>query len=198
VPKTVGSQHSATVPEFTFPNIGCAASCLGSNNYSTCYNQCVNPPASNPSSAIPAGSYGVTTVQGNQSPVVTPGTNKNTTSGPATTGTGTGTNTANQTYPSSAASSPTSLLANVNWQDVGIRAGLVIAGMILIIVGVIKLFSGQPVQVPGTLARRRPKPTPPPSMQTRSFVETRQVGSPPANATVRTTPNTAAAAAGAP
>jgi hypothetical protein len=84
----------------------------------------------------------------------------------------------------------------INWQDIGIRIGLVVGGSILVIVGIIRIFTGQPVQAPGTLSRRRPTPTPPPQMQSRSYVETRQVGNPPANPTVRTRPNVAAAAAG--
>lgn len=193
------TQNSANVPEFTFPNIGCAAQCLGNiAGYSACYNNCVNSSSSGSPAVVSTGGGGSvstpTIIQGNKSPVVTPGTNQNTTSGAATTGTGTGTNTANQTYPSSAASA----LSNVNWSDIGIRAGLVLGGSILIIIGIVKIFSGQPVNVPGTLQRRRPTPSPPPMMQSRSFVETRPVGSPPPNPTVRTTPNTAAAAAGAP
>lgn len=196
---STATQHSASTPEFQFPNVICAAQCLGSNNYSTCYNQCVNPPASNPGSAYPPGSYGVQPIDVSGSkPVVSTSTGKPTTSGSATQGT----QPANQTYPSAAATSPTgvasSLLANVNWQDIGIRAGLVLGGSILIIVGVIKIFSGQPVNVPGQLARRRPTPSPPPAVQSRSFVETRQVGSPPPNPTVRTRPNVVAAAAGEP
>jgi hypothetical protein len=196
---STASQNSANVPEFTFPNLGCAAQCLGNiAGYSACYNNCVNSSSSGSASIVQTGGGGSvstpTIIQGNKSPVVTPGTNSNTTSGAATTGSGT----ANQTYPSSAASSPTAALSNVNWSDIGIRAGLILGGGILVIIGVVKLFSGQPVTAPGMLARRRPAPTPPPVYQPRSFVETREVGNPPPNPTVRTRPNVTAAAAGAP
>jgi hypothetical protein len=90
----------------------------------------------------------------------------------------------------------TTAATGINWSDIGIRIGLVVGGAILVLVGITKIFSGQPVNVPGTLARRRPTPTPPPQMQTRSYVETRQVGSTPANPTVRNRPDLAAAAAG--
>jgi hypothetical protein len=82
------------------------------------------------------------------------------------------------------------------WQDIGIRAGLVLGGGILVIVGTIKIFSGQPVNVPGTLRRRPGGPSGTPAVQRRSYVETRDVGEPPENVTVRTTPDLAAAAAG--
>lgn len=190
---STATQHSATLPGFSFPNPGCAAQCLGDLfNYSNCYNSCVNP-ASIVSVAGSGSTSSVTPITGSSNPIVNPVTGQTITSGTGVQGT----QPANQTYPSSAATG-TNALANVNWQDIGIRAGLVLGGSILVIVGIVKIFSGQPVTVPGQLARRRPTPTPPPVMQSRSFVETRPVSNPPPNPTVRTTPNVTAAAAGAP
>lgn len=183
-PTGVGSQNS-TPHSFTIPNVGCAASCVFSNNYNTCYNQCANPPASNPGSAYPPGSYGVQPIDVSGSkPVVSPGTNKTTTSGTAVSPTGVpqtggdyGTTSTSGTPTSTAA--PTSPFGTASWQDFGIRAGLVVGGSILIIVGVIKIFSNQPViqNVPGTLPRR-PSTPPKPIVTRRSFVETREVGKP--------------------
>lgn len=208
-PTGVGSQNSIQ-HSFDAPNPLCAASCIFSNNYGTCYAQCTGTDQSsqsNPGNAYPGGTYGTTStdVSGSK-PVVTPGTNKTTTSGPATSPTGVP-QTGGNYGTSSTSGTPTSTpgagviappFGTVSWQDFGIRAGLVVGGSILIIVGVIKIFSGQPViqNVPGTTLPRRAAT--PPVVERRSFVETRPVGNPPPNPSVRTRPNVTAAAAGAP
>lgn len=180
--KGVGSQNS-TQHSFDFPNPICALQCTGDLfNYSACYNQCINPPTvvQNPGtgSANPAPA---TNLGGN--PVVDPKTGKPTTSGPATQGS----QPSNQPYPtpSGLPQSPTG--TPINWQDVGIRAGLVIGGSILIIVGIIKIFGSPAERVVSSMNQpmsnpqlaRRPSTPPQPIVTKRSYVETRKVNEPP-------------------
>lgn len=196
----LGNQN-AIQHNFAPPNGVCAAQCvLDIFNYGACYNACVN---NQPSVVVTTGGGSANPVTStdvsSSKPVVSPGTNRTTTSGTGVEPTGVpqtggnfGTTSTSGTPTSTAAS--TSPFGTASWQDFGIRAGLVVGGSILIIVGVIKIFSGQPViqSVPGTLPRRAPTP---PVVERRSFVETRDISRPP---TVNKTPNVAAAAAGAP
>ncbi len=189
------------------PNGVCAAQCiLDITNYGACYNACISNQPSvvvlpGGGSANPVSSTNVSSSK----PVVTPGTNKTTTSGPATLPTGVP-QTGGNYGTASTSGTPTSTpgagviappFGTVSWQDFGIRTGLVIGGSILVIIGVIKIFSGQPVMqnAPGTVLPRRPSAPPRPIVERRSFVETRQVSNPP---TVNKTPNVSAAAAGEP
>lgn len=173
----VGSQNS-TPHSFQMPNGVCAAQCiLDITNYGACYSSCVN----NQPSIVSTGGGSVNPITpvnvSGSKPVVDPSTGKPTTSGTAVQGN----SPANQTYPSSGGIQNAGL-TNINWQDVGIRAGLVIGGSILIIVGLIKLFGAEKIvaQVNQPMSNptlpRRPSEPPKPIVTRRTIVETKPSG----------------------
>lgn len=72
-----------------------------------------------------------------------------------------------------------------NWQDIGIRAGLIIAGVLLVIIGITKLFTMSGGQMPSKIQLvppdRHPAPMPTPSpvkVGSRSFTEERSYEAP--------------------
>lgn len=212
------ANQNAVAHSFAPPNVGCAAQCvLDFVNYNACYNACVNPIA-----VVQTGGGGsaytpsVTDISGSK-PVVDPKTGKTITSGtgvepssPPQNNSGFGTSSSSgqiTSTPGSTSPIAGTQLANVNWQDVGIRAGLVIGGSILVIVGVVKLFGGEKIVAQmnqpmnnSALPRRNDEGLGSSVVtgRKRTFVETRTVGAKPENITVRQKPDVVASAAGAP
>lgn len=142
------------------PNPLCAAQCvLQLNNYSACYNACnagpvavqVPPSVSTPTVIPFSPSSQVSGPSGGSQTYPSTGGSSTSTSG-SSASTTPGTFTVAQTpFGPITATNP---FATVNWQDIGIRTALFIGGAILVILGIVKLFTREPVPIPGTLKRR--------------------------------------------